>query len=449
MKEKIHFVSLGCPKNTVDTERMAGVAHANQLELSADPDQADIIVVNTCGFIESAKDESIDTILKMAEYKHQGQCKSLVMAGCLSQRYPQELSNELPEVDHFIGTADLGRLDHILSRDKSISDRVNVGQPEGMEEEKFERALIGQPHTTYLKISEGCNRPCAFCSIPLMRGRQRSRTIESLVDEATQIADAGVKELILVAQDSTAYGSDLPNKSATIEKLLYALNEIKGLEWIRLHYAYPSMIYPPLIQAMAELEHVVPYLDLPIQHVDDHVLRKMRRGYTGKRVYQGLAALREAIPDLWIRTTLLVGHPGETDEAHRALLKFVEEMKIDHLGAFVFSPEEGTAAYDQDEKVDLKLAEERCDEIMALQQKVSRKRLLELHGQTIDVMIDGISDESDYLLVGRHQGQSPEIDGQVILADGEGKPGDIVKAIVEDSAEYDLVAKQLGDFRSE
>jgi ribosomal protein S12 methylthiotransferase len=449
---KIHFVSLGCPKNTVDTERMVALAKRQGL-CRASAEEADVIVVNTCGFIEPAKQESIDTILQMANHKHEGKCQKLVMAGCLSQRYPEQLAAELPEVDHFIGTADLGRLDKILQEeiagsdrtsetDKRAVQRVLVGKPEGLAEAAYERELVGPPHSAYLKISEGCNRPCAFCSIPIMRGRQRSRDIPSLVKEAQQLGEQGVRELILVAQDTTAYGSDLPRGSADLAQLLVALDQVSDLRWIRVHYAYPSMIYPPLAETMASLERVVPYLDMPIQHVDDELLRRMRRGYTGERVEKAIEALREQIPNLWIRSTMLIGHPGETDQAHQKLLEFIEKMRIDHLGAFVFSPEDGTPSIEQPDTVDEGLAQRRRDEVMQLQQQISRTRLRELVGQTIDVLVDGVSNESEFLLQGRHVGQSPEIDGCVFLADSDAQPGDIVQAIVSDSAEYDLVAHQ-------
>ncbi|PID38247.1 MAG: 30S ribosomal protein S12 methylthiotransferase RimO [Proteobacteria bacterium] len=447
---RVHVVSLGCPKNTVDSERMVAIADQQGLAIARDPSEAEVIVVNTCGFIEPAKRESIDTMLRMAEQKHSGRCQTLVMAGCLSQRYPEDLARELPEVDHFLGTADLGRLGEVLARagggvprENAPIERVSVGAPEGLEEADYRRQLIGPPHTSYLKISEGCNRPCAFCSIPIMRGRQRSRSVESLVDEAKQLVQQGVRELILVAQDSTAYGSDLPRGSANLELLLRALDQIEGLSWVRVHYAYPSMIYPPLAEAMAELQSVVPYIDMPIQHVDDELLRRMRRGYTGRRAREAVTSLRERIPGLWVRTTMLVGHPGETDEAHQALLRFVEELSIDHLGAFVFSPEEGTSSVDQPDEVPEELAEQRRAELLERQQRISRERLAKLRGQTLEVMIDGVSDESEFLLVGRHGGQSPEIDGHVILADAEGQPGELVRAEVRDSADYDLVAHAL------
>ena len=434
----IYFVSLGCPKNRVDTERMLGLATEQGLELVHTPEAAEIIVVNTCGFIGPAKEESIDVTLQMAEHKHQGKCRTLVMAGCLSQRYSANLARDLPEVDHFVGTADLPRLADIL-RDRKMP-RLSVGPADNLSEENFERQLIGANHYAYLKISEGCNRPCSFCSIPGIRGRQRSRTVASLVAEAERLANGGVRELILVAQDSTAYGQDLGRGADDLPTLLRALNDIRAVRWIRLHYAYPTMIGDQLIDAMTRLERVVPYIDMPIQHVDDAVLRRMRRGYTGRIVETAINKLRSAIPNLAIRTTMLVGHPGETEDSHRALLDFIGRMNIDHLGVFPFSPEEETASFTQPDTVPKKVAQSRADEVMALQQTISREKLSQFLGRTIDVMIDGEHPESEFLLSGRHAGQAPDVDGCVILTDGTGSTGEIVKAKVVDASEYDLVA---------
>jgi ribosomal protein S12 methylthiotransferase len=438
----IFFVSLGCPKNRVDTERMLGLAADQGLELVEGPETAEIIVINTCGFIGPAKEESIDVTLQMAEQKHQGRCRTLVMAGCLSQRYSANLARELPEVDHFVGTADLPRLADIL-RDRKMP-RLAVGPADNLSEENYERQLIGSNHFAYLKISEGCNRPCSFCSIPGIRGRQRSRTVASLVAEAETLVKSGVRELILVAQDSTAYGQDL-GRGADLPTLLRALNDIRALKWIRLHYAYPTMIGDDLVGAMRDLERVVPYLDMPIQHVDDAVLRRMRRGYTGKIVETAINKLRAAIPHLAIRTTMLVGHPGETQSSHEQLLDFIGRMAIDHLGVFPFSPEEETASFTQPDALTIEVAQSRADEVMALQQKVSRDKLASFVGQTIDVMIDGAHQDSEFLLKGRHAGQAPDVDGCVVLTDGTGHKGEIVKARVIDASEYDLVASMEVD----
>lgn len=440
----IHFVSLGCPKNTVDTERMAGIARRQGLRLSAEAAQAEVIVVNTCGFIEAAKQESIETVLELAQHKHEGRCRLLLVAGCLAQRYPQELARELPEVDAFVGTADLGRLATLIEqRDARVAERVAIGPAEGLAEADYGRALCGPAHSAYLKISEGCNRPCAFCAIPLMRGRQRSRSIASLVTETESLVARGARELILVAQDSTAYGRDLPRGEADLTQLLAALDAVPGLHWIRVHYAYPSLVNAALAEQMARLPRVVPYLDLPIQHIDDEVLRRMRRGYGAAQVRQALAALRAAMPAVAIRSTLLVGHPGETDDAHHRLRDFVAEAELDHLGAFAFSPEEDTPAATQGDTVPAALAAERRDELMALQRTISRRRLQRLRGQVLEVMIDGVSDESEMLLTGRHAGQSPGIDGAVILADADGAPGTLLRARVERTSDYDLIARAV------
>lgn len=440
----IHFVSLGCPKNTVDTERMAGLARRQGLRFSPAAAEAEVIVINTCGFIEAARQESIETIVELAQHKHEGRCRLLLVAGCLAQRYPEELARELPEVDAFVGTADLGRLAAILEqRDLRVTERSAVGPAEGLAEADYARELCGPAHSAYLKISEGCNRPCAFCAIPLMRGRQRSRSVASLVAEAETLVARGARELILVAQDSTAYGRDLPRGEADLLQLLAALDGVAGLHWLRVHYAYPSLVTTALAEQMARLPRVVHYLDLPIQHVDDEVLRRMRRGYGAVQVRQALAALRAAMPAVAIRSTLLVGHPGETDEAHRRLCEFVSEAEIDHLGAFVFSPEEGTSAATQGDAVPAELAAERRDELMARQRTISRRRLQRLRGQVLEVMIDGVSEESELLLTGRHAGQSPGIDGAVILADASGAPGTLVHARVEGTSDYDLVARAV------
>lgn len=436
----IHFVALGCPKNQVDTERMAGLAQEVGLELTGDPDTADVIVVNTCGFIEPAKEESIETILRLAELKRDGRCRLLVMAGCLSQRYPDELAAELPEVDHFIGTADLPRLAKLLGT--RVSWRVSVGPPEGLEEEGYSRSLLPGRPSAYLKISEGCDRKCAFCVIPQIRGRQRSRAIDKLVEEAGRLAASGVRELNLVAQDTTAYGADLSPRPH-LEDLLTALQSVEGLAWLRVLYTYPSAVDQQLIEALRDLPKAVPYLDIPVQHVDDQLLQRMRRGYTGAQVRQLIARLRQRIPDLFLRTTLLVGHPGETADSHRALLDFVAEVELDHLGVFPFSAEEGTAAATQDGQVPAETTLQRVEEVMELQRRISRGRLARLLDRAVEVLVEGTSPESPYLTQGRHAGQAPEVDGVVVLTSCQARPGDLVQARITDSGDYDLVAEPL------
>jgi ribosomal protein S12 methylthiotransferase len=455
----IHFVALGCPKNRVDTERMIGIAQQLGHELVADAARADVIVVNTCGFILRAKEESIETVLELAAHKRR-RCRTLIMAGCLAQRHPEELAQELPEVDHFIGTADLPALAEILASHGAAAAprRVAVGQPGAFVEEAYERTLVGSPHMAYLKIAEGCDRRCAFCVIPQLRGRQRSRTLPSLLAEAEQLCAAGARELVLVAQDTTAWGRDLarpadprgaaePTTLTELLRALDALGERSALRWIRLLYAYVTAVDAPLVSTLAELPRVVPYLDLPFQHIDDGVLRRMRRGYGGERVRRVIRRLRRTIPGVFLRGTIIAGHPGESRAAHRALLDFVAEAELEHLGVFPFSPEEGTAAAAQPDPVPSPLAEERAAELMALQRKISRRKLRALRGQTIEVLVDGPSDESELLLEGRHAGQAPEVDGGVVITDLAAPPGTFVRATVTDSGDYDLVASGASSVR--
>ena len=439
-KQAILLVALGCPKNRVDSERMAGLARRHGLELVSDPACAETILVNTCGFLADAAEESIDTVLELAQYKEQGRCRRLIMAGCLTQRHPEDLAREMPEVDHFIGTSDLARLDRILGGEET--PRQWVGPPQASGEERFERDLSGSSHTAYLKIAEGCDRPCAFCIIPDLRGPQRSFTVAALEAETRQLAGAGVRELVLVAQDTTAYGRDLAPR-VDLAELLATLDSVDGLRWIRLLYAYPSAMDERLCAALGELPRVVPYVDLPIQHVDDEVLRRMKRGYTADRVRRCLDDLRQAVPGVALRTTLICGHPGETQEAHQAMMRFITEQRLDHLGVFTFSPEEGTDSATQPAPVPAELAAERTAELMELQRGVSRRLLAARVGQQLDVLVDGPSPESELLMEGRHAGQAPEVDGVVVLADGGGPVGEIIRVEVIDAGDYDLVARPV------
>jgi ribosomal protein S12 methylthiotransferase len=438
----VHFVALGCPKNRVDTERMAGLAQRIGLQLVADPQAAEIIVVNTCGFIQPATEESIETVLELGRLKQTGRCTTLVMAGCLAQRHADELAAEMPEVDHFIGTENLPQLAQILRADAPPS-RVAVSTPGRipLPDDEHERLLSSPLPSAYLKIAEGCDRRCSFCIIPELRGRQRSRAVGSLVREAERLVAAGARELVLVAQDTTAYGRDL-EPPARLVQLLEALDSIAPLRWIRVLYAYPTAVDRELMRAMARLSRVVPYLDLPLQHVDDGVLRAMRRGHSGDLARRVIDELRREVPGVFLRSTLLVGHPAETAAAHRALLDFVAAAELDHLGVFPFSPEEGTAAAALPDRVPAETARERAEEVLQLQREISRRRLARLHGEQLEVLVEGPSEESEYLVQGRHAGQAPEVDGVVILADCAGtvRPGEMVRATVTDSGDYDLVA---------
>jgi ribosomal protein S12 methylthiotransferase len=441
--KNVYFVSLGCPKNQVDTEVMVGVVHAGGHRVVQTPEDADTLVVNTCGFIDAAKEESIDTILELAALKQSAGDKELVVAGCLSQRHPTELAAELPEVDHFLGSADMLGLAAVLGGNAPRMGVTALGKRAYLYDHTTPRELTGRRHSAYVKIAEGCDRPCGFCIIPKLRGAQRSRSVYSVVEEVHGLVAQGTKEVCLVAQDLTLYGRDL-EPATDLETLLDALGSIDGLAWIRLHYAYPSAVGDGLIERIAGAPRVATYLDVPIQHVDTGVLKKMRRGYTEKTVRGLVERLRD--PSLvgdarvWLRTTMLVGHPGETDEAYARLRDFVAEGWIDHLGVFPWSREEGTASALQPARVSRELAEHRASELMALQEQLRAERHAALRGHALTVLVDGPSEDSDLLLEGRHEGQAPEIDGKVILTDGTAARGDMVQAIVTQTSAHDLVA---------
>jgi len=441
---KVYFVSLGCPKNQVDTEVMLGVVADQGHEVVGDAEEADTLVVNTCGFIEAAKAESVDTILELAELKHRGgRQRRLVVAGCLSQRYSKELASEMPEVDHFLGSADMLGLAKVLGGGAPRNGVSPLGKRSYLYDHNTPRKLSGATHQAYVKIAEGCDRPCAFCIIPKLRGPQRSRTVYSIVEEVHRLVDAGTREIGLIAQDLTAYGRDLEPR-AKLEQLLDALVRIDGLQWIRLHYVYPSSVSDGLIERIAGEAKIATYLDVPIQHVDSGVLRKMRRGYGEAEVYDLVERLRSRalVGDnhIWLRTTLLVGHPGETDEAFERLRTFVEGGQIDHLGVFPWSKEEGTAAALQPHRVPEDVAAARAAELMELQAELRATAQEALVGRTLTLIVDGPSSESEWLLDGRHEGQARDIDGKVIITDGEAAPGDFVTAWITQANAHDLVA---------
>lgn len=441
MARRIHFVSLGCAKNRVDTEVMLGVSDEQGFQLVADPAEADVIVVNTCGFITSAKEESIEAIVEMGQLKEQGACRTLVVAGCLSQRYADELALELPEVDHFLGSSDMLRLGEVLG---GGSARMLVGDPANwLPRSSDPRRLSQSAFSAYLKIGEGCDRTCSFCAIPSIRGRQRSRSIDDLVLEARSLAESGVVELNLVSQDTIAYGRDQHDRPS-LAKAVAALTEVEGIAWIRLHYLYPEKLDPALIELLADHPKVLPYIDMPLQHVSDPMLRRMRRGHGGERIYRVVDRLREALPELVFRSTFLVGHPGESESDFEELCKFVRWAELDHLGAFAYSEEEGTRSAEMDDAVAPEVAEERLAELMELQRPVSRARLRSRIGQEVDVLVEGLSEESELLLQGRTWGQAPEVDGVVLLANGEARPGTIRRALIRDAGDYDLVGDLIG-----
>ena len=433
----IHFVSLGCAKNRVDTEVMLGVSDQSGFQIVEDPADAEVIVVNTCGFIGPAKEESVETILEMGTHKESGSCKKLVVAGCLSQRYPEELAGEMPEVDHFLGSSDMLKLRKVLG---GAPERMLVGNPaEYTMRADDPRVLSGQTHRAYLKIAEGCNRSCSFCAIPSFRGKQRSRSVADVVREAERLADAGVVELNLISQDTIAYGRDLAQRESLAE-LLAALGEVEGIRWVRAHYLYPEKLSDALVEVLSQHEKVLPYIDMPLQHASDSMLRAMRRGHGGERLYNVSERLRGAIADLVFRTTFLVGHPGETDADFTELRKLVEWAEFDHVGVFLYSPEDGTRSGEMADSVPPEIALARRDELMSVQRPLSRERLELRVGTELDVLVEGVSDESDLLLQGRWWGQAPEVDGSVYLANGTASAGEMRRVLVTDAADYDLMA---------
>jgi ribosomal protein S12 methylthiotransferase len=433
----IHFVSLGCAKNRVDTEVMLGVSDQSGMQIVDDPARAEVIVVNTCGFIGPAKEESIDTILEMGTHKASGSCKKLVVAGCLSQRYPEELARELPEVDHFLGSSDMLKLRRVLV---GTNERMLVGNPAQYTMRSDDpRILSDHGHRAFVKIAEGCNRQCSFCAIPSFRGKQRSRPIADLVREAGILAAAGVVELNLISQDTIAYGRDLPERES-LAALLEALAQVDGIRWIRAHYLYPETLTDSLIDVFAQHEKVLPYIDMPLQHASDAMLMAMRRGHGGERMYKIVERLRRAIPDLVFRTTFIVGHPAETPEDFEELCRFVEWAEFDHVGVFLYSDEEGTRSAEMDDAVDASTAEARRSELMSIQRPISRERMQLRVGTELDVIVEGVSDESEWLLQGRWWGQAPEVDGNVYLANGTARVGQIRRVLVTDAADYDLMA---------
>jgi len=437
--KKVYFVSLGCPKNQVDTEIMLGVVRDQGHELVDSAEEADTLVVNTCGFIEDAKQESIDTILELAQAKAAGQGKRLVVAGCLSQRYPEELAREMPEVDNFLGSADMLGLAQVLQGGAARMGVSPLGRRAYLYDHTTPRQVSGKRHSAYLKIAEGCDRPCAFCIIPKLRGAQRSRTISSIVAEAEALVSNGARELCLVAQDLTTYGTDLDDKPS-FELLLDGLCQVRDLRWIRLHYAFPTTVTDGLLKQISSEPKIATYLDVPLQHVDTDVLKRMRRGYTEKVVRNLVDRLRAQSNYIHLRTTMLVGHPGETEAAFQRLYQFVEEGQIDHLGVFPWSREDGTPSALLPNRVDPEEAEERRQALMELQEEIRQARQEAMIGREIEVLVEGVSDESEFLLEGRHEGQAPGIDGKVILTDGSAEPGDFVRARVTQAEAHDLVA---------
>ena len=446
----IHFVSLGCSKNRVDTEVMVGVADAAGLELVQDANDADVVVVNTCGFIGEAKKESVDTILEMAELKSHGRVQKLVVAGCLSQRYAGELEKELPEVDHFLGSSDMLKLGSVL---KGGADRMLVGNPaQWVIRKEDPRQLSLGRHFAYVKVAEGCNRNCSFCTIPQFRGLQRSRGIDDVVAEVQQLVESGVVEINLISQDTISYGRDLPGASdgaangKKLADLVEKVADVAGLKWLRLFYLYPETLDPRLVSLLAEHPRVVPYVDMPLQHAADAMLKRMKRGHGIDRQKRVVDKLRKSIPGLTFRTAFIVGHPGETDAEFDELLDFVKWAEFERLAAFRYSDEETCGSFAMSDKVPAKVAQSRYRQLMKTQKSIAHRKHKALVGQELEVLVEGVSDEHEYVQMARHAGQAPEIDGQVYLEGSEVEDvrvGEIRRVMVTQAADYDLVGELL------
>lgn len=446
---KIGVVSLGCPKNLVDSETMLGLIHEEKYEITNDPSEAEIIIVNTCGFIESAKEESINTILQMAEYKKSGSCKYIIVTGCLSQRYAEELFNELPEADAIAGVEVYDEIGSIIKRimngerfimlERSKPDVIYTSK-----ETFLPRILTTPSYTAYLKIAEGCDNCCSYCAIPKIRGPYRSKPMEQVLKEAKALADNGVKELIVVAQDTTRYGEDLPGGKLLLADLLKELNKIESLKWIRVMYCYPNNFTDELIETFATLDKVCKYVDLPLQHASNRLLASMNRYDTREEVETLLAKLRKRIPGIVIRTTFIVGFPGETDADFEELKEFVEQQRFENAGVFAYSQEEGTVAGAMPNQIPDEIKQERYHELMALQAQISEEIHKDTEGQTLEVLVEGIEEDGSGLHYGRSYREAPDIDGLVFIENpGDIKPGCFVKVNILQGFTYESVGERI------
>lgn len=447
-RQKFNIISLGCARNLVDSEVMAGVLHQNDYELVPEPETADIVLINTCGFIAAAKEESIDTILDVARLKEEGKVKKLIVAGCLSQRYPNELAKELPEVDFFIGTGEVPRIAEILKEHEAQARRQYVGLPSYLYDHSTPRIRSTPSYTAFVKVSEGCDHKCAFCIIPQMRGPHRSRSMDSIFNEACKLTEKGVKEINLIAQDLTAYGRDRKD-GTTLEGLLRELANVPQLHWLRLLYAYPNFLDDALLEVIRDSEKICKYIDIPFQHISQSILQRMRRGKSGSSVREATQKLRKFIPGLTLRTSLIVGFPGETDTDFSELLDFVEEAEFERLGVFKYSPEEGTAAARMGAQVSEQVKERRWQEVMDLQSVISRKKNEGLIGTIQRVMIDDVALNSERV-TGRTQGHAPEVDGVVFVESDDSRPkrvpvrpGDMIDVKITGALDYDLISETI------
>lgn len=439
---KLLFISLGCDKNLVDSEFMIGMLTNDGIELTDDETEADIIIINSCCFINDAKEESIDTILEMAQYKTTGNCKALIVTGCLAQRYKDEIFKEIPEVDAILGTNSYDAIVEAVHEALKTNRYSNLHTLEGLPSIKTKRIVTTGGHFAYLKIAEGCNKNCTYCVIPSIRGRYRSVPMEDLIEQAKSLVESGAKELILVAQETTLYGVDLYGEKS-LHRLLDELNKINGLFWIRIMYCYPEEIYDGLIDSMIRNEKVCHYLDMPIQHCNDAILKRMGRKTNKAELVEHISKLRERIPDITLRTTLICGFPGETQEAHEELMEFINEMEFDRLGAFTYSPEEGTKAAEMPDQIDEEIKADWQAEVMELQEEVIFDKNETLKGKELYVFIEGkVADENAY--IGRTYRDAPNIDGYIFInSENELVTGDIAKVRVTGAYEYDLIGELI------
>ncbi len=446
--KKVGFVSLGCPKNLVDSEVMMGQLKEAGYEITNNADEAETLVVNTCGFIESAKQESIEAILEATNAKASGKAQRVIVAGCLVERYRDDLMKELPEVDAFIGTNELGRI--LEAADEKVNFRelplMQIGNKTATYLYDFDtpRYRATDSYTAFIKIAEGCDRPCAFCSIPGMRGSFRSRRFGSILKEAEDLAKQGVKEIVLIAQDSSRFGEDLGERDA-LAKLIRALGEIEELKWIRVMYAYPTHISDEFLRAIAETPKAVKYLDMPLQHGSRNVLKLMKRGGTRESLEKLIRRVREKVPGITIRTTFITGFPGETETDFEELMTFIKNCEFDNVGVFTYSDEEGTPAFDLPNKVDAKIAKRRRASLMKEQAKISKRKNKAKIGKTFKVLFEGLSQESDLLFQGRLEGQAQEIDGYILINDMpedlDPKIGEIYNVKISEAHNYDLIGE--------
>lgn len=448
-EKSLYFTSLGCSKNLVDSQVMLGHLKLDGFKMATTPEDAEVIIVNTCSFVEAAKMESIETVLELAQFKDDGKCQALVMSGCMAQRYAGELEQEMPEIDMFIGTGEYHKIVPLLKamEEGKLDKKSFVEIPRFIHTEFDPRINTSPFYMAWLKISEGCNRNCTFCIIPTLRGKLRSRTIESLVKESENLASSGVRELNLISQDFSDYGVDLSgggkidNKNPMIFDLLTQLEKVNGIDWIRVFYFYPDDLTEDVMDLMASSQKITKYLDMPIQHFADGVLRRMNRRVTGEVIHQKIEKLRQKIPGIVLRTSVIVGFPGETQEDFEYLIEGIKKARFNHLGVFKYSDEEGTPAVRLKDKVPQEIIDERFEQIYEVQREIARELNQAYLGKVIEVLVEGQHEETELLLQGRHAGQAPDIDGKVIINDGFAKAGEIVKVEITEVLDYDLVGR--------